>query len=94
MAASRHTRSPYGDGEIKERCRKTTWFHLKKHKGISFYITLETNFMKSKQDGGIETRTAYFCGKNRRMIDMREFQDLYAERILLINGSRKDLDGE
>ena len=35
--------------------------------------------MKTKQDGGVETTTAYFCGKNRRMIDMREFQDLYAE---------------
>ena len=35
--------------------------------------------MKTKQDGGIETRTAYFSGKTRRMIDMREFQDLYAE---------------
>ena len=65
--------------EYKERCKNSTWFHLKQHNGITFYITLETTLFKIKQNGEIETRKVYFCGKNRRMLDMSEFDELYEE---------------
>ena len=65
--------------KYKQRCKNSTWFHLKQHNGITFYITLETTLFKIKQNGEIETRKVYFCGKNRRMIDMFEFDELYEE---------------
>ena len=65
--------------KYKQRCKNSTWFHLKQHNGITFYITLETTLFKTKQNGEIETRKAYFCGKNRRLLDMLEFDELYEE---------------
>lgn len=32
-----------------------------------------------KQDGEVVTRSVYLRGKNRRMLDISEFNDLYAE---------------
>ena len=65
--------------KYKQRCKNSTWFHLKQHNGITFYITLETTLFKIKQNGEIETRKVYLCGKNRRMLDMTEFEELYEE---------------
>ena len=58
---------------------RSIWFHLKKNKGIIFHITLKVTLYKMKQDGEVETRSVYLKGKNRRILDISEFQDLYDE---------------
>merc|ERR1712215_407591 len=51
----------------KSLCMRSAWYHLKK------------TLFKIKQDGEVETRAVYLRGKNRRMLDISEFQDLYDE---------------
>merc|ERR1712215_410069 len=41
--------------------------------------TLKVTLYKMKQDGEVETRPVYLRGDNRRMLDLSEFNDLYAE---------------
>ena len=65
--------------KYKQKCKESAWIHLKKHKVISFYITLDTTLFKIKQIGEIETRKVYFCGKNRRMLDMGEFEEMFEQ---------------
>ena len=61
----------------KEKIRNACWYQLKKHKGLQFYITIQTTMFKTDKDGQILTRKPFFCGKNRRMLDIHEFDDLY-----------------
>ena len=49
--------------KYKQKCKEGAWFHLKKHKGISFYITLDTTLFEIKQNGEIETRKSVFLWK-------------------------------
>ena len=63
----------------KSQCMRSAWYHLKKNKGIIFHITLKITLFKIKQDGEVETRAVYLRGKNRRMLDISEFEDLYDE---------------
>ena len=63
--------------KFKERMRNATWTELKKHKGIQFYITIQTTLFKTNQNGNVEKRQPYFCGKNRRMLGMGEFDELF-----------------
>ena len=52
---------------------------MKKNRGIIFHVTLKITLFKTKQDGEIESRPVYIRGKNRRMLDISEFEDLYEE---------------
>merc|ERR1712105_379664 len=63
----------------KTQCMRSSWYHLKKKNGIIFHTTLKITLFKIKQDGEVETRAVYLRGKNRRMLDISEFQDLYDE---------------
>merc|ERR1712030_84808 len=53
--------------------------HLKKNRGIIFHTTLKVTLFKTNQDGEDESRPVYIRGKNRRMLDISEFEDLYEE---------------
>ena len=60
-------------------------------KGIILHITLKITLFKTKQYGEDESRPVYLRGKNRRMLDISEFEDLYEESktksgIILMNG--------
>ena len=63
--------------KYKERMRNATWTELRKHKGIQFHIVVQVTLFKIQQDGSVEKRQPYFCGKNRRMLDMGEFDELF-----------------
>ena len=63
--------------KYKERMRNATWTELKKHKGIQFHIVVQVTLFKIQRDGNVEKRQPYFCGKNRRMLDMGEFDELF-----------------
>ena len=63
----------------KSQCMRSAWYHLKKNNGIIFHTTLKITLFKIKQDGEVETRAVYLRGKNRRMLDISEFEDLYDE---------------
>ena len=65
--------------KYKGKCKRSVWYHLKKNKGIIFHITLKITLFKMKQDGEIVTRAVYLRGKNRRMLDISEFNELYDE---------------
>merc|ERR1712236_21078 len=58
----------------KSLCMRSAWYHLKKNNGIIFHTTLKITLFKIKQDGEVETRAVYLRGKNRRMVDISEFQ--------------------
>ena len=63
----------------KEKIKNACWFQLKKHKGLQFYITVQTTMFKTNKDGELQTRNPYFCGKNRRMLNIHEFNQLFDE---------------
>ena len=63
--------------KYKERMKNATWTELKKHKGIQFHIVVQATLFKIQRDGNVEKRQPYFCGKNRRMLDMGEFDELF-----------------
>merc|ERR1712055_568568 len=51
----------------KGKCMRSAWYHLK--------VTL----FKTNHDGEDESRPVYIRGKNRRMLDISEFEDLYEQ---------------
>jgi len=61
----------------KGKCMRSAWYHLKKNRGIIFHTTLKVTLFKTNQDGEDESRPVYIRGKNRRMLDISEFEDLY-----------------
>ena len=59
----------------KRQCMRSAWYHLKKNKGIIFHITLKITLFKTKQDGEDESRPVYIREKNRRILNIPEFED-------------------
>ena len=62
--------------KYKGKCRASVAHYLKKQKGLKFHIILKVKLQKL--DGADEAEV-HFCGKNKRLTDLSEYDELYEE---------------